>query len=106
VDADFEYYISRAEIAYKRGQIKQAIRHARRAGSLCPASGPKYHAVEIFIARAYSRLGQFEQSNRIYRGLVDDKIYLPPVIMGLLYNNLKNPNKSKRNIALFKVFTR
>ena len=81
-------YISLAEIAYKSGHIRQAIRHAKAGLRRCESQTTST-AFRIFIARCYSKLGEYDKSNIIYRGLLNEKNYLPPIIMGLLYNNLK-----------------
>jgi len=109
---DAEKWICRAEIAYKSGQIKTAIRHAKRAlAVIARKAAPdkaisKSIALQIFIARAYSKLGLLRESNAIYRKLVNEKNYLPPVIMGLLYNNFQSLQKTNRNLGLIKIFVR
>lgn len=98
-----ERYISLAEIEYKSGNIATAIRHAENG--LATATDPQQIiAFKIFIARAKSKLGKISESNEIYRDLIREKIYMPPVIMGLLHNNLQNPDKAKNNINLLKIF--
>jgi len=106
-----EIFISRAEIAYKSGNIKNAIKFAKRAlsytGHCEPfAAIPRLTALQVFIARAYSKLGNYRESNAIYRKLLNEQNYLPPVIMGLLYNNFQNPRKTDNNIKLMKIFVR
>jgi len=104
-----EQCICRAEIAYKSGRIKSAVGHAKRALKLCPGQ-EKAIALKIFVARAYSKLGRFSESNTLYRELITEQVYLPPVIMGLMYNNFKakNPQTQKisRNLSLVKIFVR
>ena len=110
--ADIEKYISLAEITYKSGNIAQSVIHAK-AALRCPSPAltPEMTtSLGIFIARAYSKLGRMDESNRIYRALLNEKTYLPPVIMGLLYNNLKtnknNADKISKNIGLMKIYIR
>jgi len=117
---DVEKWICRAEIAYKSGNIKSAIRYAQNALRVITRNAsdaskafaeseiaiPRLTALQIFIARAYSKLGKFRESNAIYRKLINEKNYLPPVIMGLLYNNFQNPQKTNRNLGLIKMFVR
>ena len=108
-----ENLISSAEVAYKSGHTRLAIRHAKSAVKVCSEPG-KLTALRIFIARAYSRLGKYRESSVLYRELIDEKNYLPPVIMGLLYNNfhsdsIKNVQtleKISRNLGLIKIFVR
>jgi hypothetical protein len=100
-----ETCISRAEIAWKSGHSARAIRHATRAIELC--NDPrKTTALKIFIARAKSSLGKYAESNEIYRALIDENTYLPPIILGLLYNNFKTASleKQKCNINLIKLY--
>ena len=104
---DVENYISLAEIDYKSGNFSRAIRHAERAIETRPNPEQKT-ALQIFIARTHSKLGNISESNKIYRELLTEKNYLPPVIMGLLYNNFKSKNgeavKMGRNLGLIKIF--
>ena len=104
-----ETLICRAEIAYKRGRVRDAILYARRALENCAEFGQRT-ALRIFIARAYSKIGKFNESNTVYRALLSENIYIPPVIMGLLYNNFKtnviSTQKMSRNLGLIKIFVR
>jgi hypothetical protein len=107
-----ENLICRAEIAYKKRSYKTAVRYAKSA-VLCCEDTSTCTALRIFIARAYSKLGRYAESNAIYRQLVDEKNYLPPVIMGLLYNCLKTKEgaamplkKVSRNLGLIKILVR
>lgn len=105
---ELEKYLSRAEIAYKSGQVLSAIKNARKAIKICSDESKKT-ALQIFTARAYSKLGDYTTSNDIYRKLLNEKNYLPPVIMGLLYNSVKQNNniqKSSRNLGLIKLYVR
>ena len=104
IKVNIEKYISLAEIAYKSGNIKQAIRHARAGLVRCRSHGTAT-ALRIFIAKGHSKLGEFDKSNKIYRGLLDERNYLPPVVMGLVYNNFKN-QKIINGLRLIKVFVR
>ena len=98
-----EHFIARAEIAYKSGHIKSAVRWAKRAIEECDRCETE-SALKIFIARCYSKLGKYHESNVIYRRLIDGQNYLPPVIMGLLYNNIKIAEKAKRTVAWLKLY--
>ena len=97
-----EKNICNAEIAYKKGQSLLAIRYAKSALKVCNRESVTV-ALKIFIARAYSRLGYYDKSNTIYRGLLKENIYMPPVVMGLMYNNFKNPDKQNNNMRLMKI---
>ena len=100
---NLENYISRAEVAWKSGEVSVAIRNAREALKQC-TDNSKAIALKIFLARACSKQRQFTKSNKIYRELISDKIYLPPVILGLLYNNFKKSEKAKLNLRLMQIF--
>ena len=102
-----EFHISRAEIAWKSGRVKAAIRSAKRALDICN-SGEQRVALSVFLARAYAKIGDYSESNSIYRKLIDEKNYLPPVIMGLLYNSLASTplsEKVRRNLGLMKLWS-
>jgi len=108
-----EHWISRAEIAYKSGHVAQSIRYAKSAIRLAEREHNRagtVTALRIFIARAHSKLGQYHQSNVIYRQLINEQNYLPPVIMGLLYNSCKQgggaAQKMSNNLGLIKIFVR
>jgi hypothetical protein len=106
---DVERYISLAELSYKSGNIAKAVSWAK-AGLKCDISHEKGVALRIFIARAYSRLGKIHESNVVYRALLNEKNYLPPIVMGLLYNNFKakeiNTKKISQNLGLIKIWVR
>ena len=99
-----EHVICKAEIAYKSGRIQSAVTYACRALLYCESNSTKI-ALKIFMARAYSKLGCYDKSNTIYRDLLRQNIYMPPVIMGLLYNNIKTApmEKLSLNIKLVKT---
>ena len=103
-----EFYISRAEIAYRSGKVEESLVEARTALSLCHYKHfeNKKTAIRIFIARGLSKLGDIEGSNAEYRALIDDKIYLPPIILGLMHNNLIafKDDKAKSNMGLIKLY--
>ena len=102
MDTDVEHWISRAEIAYKSGQVAAAIRHAKKALAGCDEPS-KAVALQIFIARAYSKLGDFKMSNDIYRELLRDGVYIAPVVFGLFYNNFESGSeKLGLNLTLVK----
>ena len=100
-----EFYLSRAELQYARGLVDEAIESANTALSLNP-NAEKQTALKLFVARAKSSLGEFLESNKIYHELISEFIYLPPVILGILHNNLhlsKN-DKSEKNLSLMQIF--
>lgn len=101
-----EHYISRAEWFWKSGDIKPAMQSARQALKHVGVHEGKRIALRIFIARGYSRLRDFTESSRIYRELLQEEVYLPPVIMGLLHNSLSvsQNQKSLNNAGLVKLF--
>jgi hypothetical protein len=99
-----EKYVALAEIEYKSGNIPAAIRHAQN-GLRVAQKDEQIIAFKIFIARALSKIGKTAESNEIYRDLIRQKIYMPPVIMGLLYNNFKNTEKVHGQMNLLKIFT-
>jgi hypothetical protein len=106
VDKDgLEQYISSAEVAWKGGNTALAIHFARKALSHCRHEG-KIIALKIFIARAHSKLKNYKASNAIYRALINEKIYLPPIILGLFYNNFKTASAEKQqlNLNLIKLY--
>ena len=98
-----DYFISEAEIYYKRGKITLALDSARIASSFFCG---KNVAVNLFIAKCYSRLGLVTLSNQVYRSLIDQKNFIPPMLLGLLYNNLgeSGAEKLERNIKLIKLY--
>jgi len=100
----FETLISKAEIAYKSGKIAAAITHAKKALAECDESS-KTAALQIFIARAHSKLGNFKKSNEIYRELLREGVYIAPVVFGLFYNNFESTKaeKMKLNLGLVKT---
>jgi pentatricopeptide repeat protein len=99
---NFESLISKAEISYKGGKPAQAIKFAKKALAGCD-DAPKMVALQIFIARAYSKLGNFKKSNDIYRELLRDGVYIAPVVFGLFYNNFESATeKLKLNLTLVK----
>jgi hypothetical protein len=106
VAKDAEYYISRAEIAYKSGKMVAAIRAATRAISLTESDSRRI-ALRIFIARAHGKLGRLTESNVIYRALLREGVYMPSVVMGLFYNSFQvaSAEKMRLNFRLVKVLT-
>jgi hypothetical protein len=101
----WNYYISLAELEYKRGEIKCALSTALIGKNYAKTKAQKT-AIGIFIAKCYGQLGDYQKSSAIYRELIDEKVYLPPVMLGIMYNNLKvnNDEKAERNISLIKIF--
>jgi len=106
VKKDVEGWVSCAEIAWKEGRTIEAVRSAKRALECCDDTERRI-ALRIFIARAYSKMGKYRESNIVYRALIKEDIYIPPVIMGLLYNSFRaNDVKIGRNVKLMKIFVR
>jgi len=103
--SELESCLSRAEIFYKQGKVVRALASAQAALLHCKREEQRV-ALNIFIAKCLSRLGRFDESNAVYRSLIDDKVYLPPVIMGLMHNNLqlKKDDKVSKNMHLIKLF--
>ena len=112
-----EFYVSRAEIFYKEGKVEEALEAARLAlkaqgaaianiSNSNPNKATQLAAIRIFIARALAKLGRVEESNQEYRALIDEGIYLPPIILGLLHNNLGEERDEKvcLNLDLMKLF--
>jgi tetratricopeptide (TPR) repeat protein len=100
-----EKYISLAEIAFKSGDFKSAILNARTALCMSPSRNQSV-ALRVFIAKTLSKTGDFQKSNDLYRQLLREEIYLPPVIMGLIYNNFYVNEKVQNNLKLMKIFVR
>ena len=102
----WEYYIARAELEYNENKINEALLDAKMAERYADTKA-RQTAIGIFIAKCYSALGDYEQSSKTYRQLIKLGTYLPPVIMGMMYNNLrqKQVGKLKNNITLVKVFS-
>lgn len=102
-----EYHISRAEIAYKRGNTSLALREGKHALTYCD-SPEKTIALKIFIAKCLSKLGDTTASNIVYRNLINEKVYLAPVISGLLYNHFSKEEidfkKIQNSVRLMKIF--
>ena len=101
----WEYYIARAELEYNENKVGEALADAKMAEKYANTKA-RQTAIGIFIAKCYSALGDYEQSSKTYRDLIKLGTYLPPVIMGMMYNNMKQKNngKLKNNITLVKVF--
>lgn len=101
----WDYYIARAELEYNQNQIKAALTDAKIAKKYANTKA-RMTAIGIFIAKCYSALGNFRESSRVYRELIKEGTYLPPVIMGIMYNNLeqKKADKLNKNITVVKIF--
>ena len=102
----WEYYIARAELAYNQNRPTTALNEAKLAQKYANTKA-RQSAIGIFIAKCYTALGNYEQSSQTYRNLIKDGTYLPPIVMGLMYNNLqtKRTQKVKNNITVVKLFT-
>ena len=106
---DLENQLSRAELFYKDGEYHKAIRSCIMALKLCENKyelNSKVVALKIFLAKCYSQIGEIEKSNKIYRELIDKDVYLPPIIMGLMHNNMVDGKSEKvqKNMQLVKIF--
>ena len=101
-----EFYLSRAELLYARNEVQAAIKAANTALGIRSVSQERKVALKLFVARALSALGHFEESNVVYRELIDEDTYLPPVILGILHNNLQlsKDEKSEKNINLMHAY--
>jgi tetratricopeptide (TPR) repeat protein len=105
IASGWEYYISRAEIEYKNKEFGSALQNAKIAKNYADTKARKT-AIGIFIAKCHSALGQYDESSKLYRELIKEDTYLPPVLMGMMYNNLetRKTGKVQKNITLVKVF--
>jgi hypothetical protein len=101
----WEYYIARAELFYSENKFNDALAEGKMAKNYAQTKA-RQTAIGIFIAKCYSALGDYKKSSLTYRELIKESIYLPPVIMGMMYNNLKTKNKEKavKNITLVKMY--
>lgn len=102
----WEYYVARAELAYNQNHPTVALNEAKLAQKYANTKA-RQSAIGIFIAKCYTALGDYEKSSQTYRDLIKEGTYLPPIMMGLMYNNLeeKRNNKVKNNITVVKLFT-
>lgn len=101
----WEYYVTRAEIAYNQNRPTIALNEAQLAQKYANTKA-RQSAISIFIAKCYTALGEYEKSSQLYRSLIKDGSYLPPVMMGLMYNHLeeKQTDKVRNNITVVKLF--
>lgn len=101
----WEYYVARAELEYSRNQPSAALHEAQLAQKYADTKA-RQSAIGIFIAKCYTAMGDYEKSSQTYRDLIKDGTYLPPVMMGLMYNHLeeKQTAKVKNNITVVKLF--
>ena len=102
----WEYYVTRAEHEYSKKNINSALNEAKLAQNYAKTKAQQ-SAIGIFIAKSYTALGDYEKSSATYRNLIKEGTYLPPVMMGLMYNHLeeKQNKKVKNNITVVKLFT-
>ena len=102
---DLEHHLSRAEIFYKQDDISGAVNSAKTALACCKDKN-KEVALKIFIARCLTKQGKLEESNKLYRDLIDEGVYLAPVMLGLMHNNLsaKKDEKVNKNMKMVKIF--
>jgi len=101
----WEYYVARAEHAYSKKNLNSAINEAKLAQKYATTKAQQ-SAIGIFIAKCYTALGNYEKSSETYRNLIKEGTYLPPIMMGLMYNHLeeKQNTKVKNNITVVKLF--
>ena len=101
----WEYYIARAELEYRQNKFNAALTDGQIAKKYANSKA-RQTAIGIFIAKCYSALGDYTKSSQTYRELIKDGAYLPPVIMGLMYNNMQNQqtDKTNKNITIVKLF--
>ncbi|MDR0976118.1 MAG: hypothetical protein LBM01_04165 [Christensenellaceae bacterium] len=100
-----EFYISKAELSFSAGDFVVAKRYAESALKYA-GTKEKICAIKMFVAKCLTAMGEFEPSNAIYRSLIDEDCYLPPIVMGLMHNNLAadKPEKARKNLELVKIF--
>ena len=101
----WEYYVTRAELEYNQNHHTAALNEAKLAQKYADTKA-RQSAIGIFIAKCYTALGDYESSSQTYRSLIKDGTYLPPVMMGLMYNHLeeKQTNKVRNNITVVILF--
>lgn len=101
----WEYYVTRAESAYRQNHVANALHEAQLAQKYADTKA-KQSAIGIFIAKCHTALGKYEESSQIYRNLIKAGTYLPPIMVGLMYNHLeeKQNTKVKNNITVVKLF--
>jgi len=101
----WEYYVARAEHEYSKKNFSAALNEAQLAQKYATTKAQQ-SAIGIFIAKCYTALGNYEKSSATYRNLIKKGTYLPPVMMGLMYNHLeqKQNTKAKNNITVVKLF--
>ena len=86
--------------------LNSALHEAKLAQKYASTKA-RQSAIGIFIAKCYTALGNYEKSSETYRNLIKDGTYLPPVMMGLMYNHLEQKQniKARNNITVVKLFT-
>ncbi len=101
----WEYYVARAEHEYSNKNLTTALTEAKLAQKYAKTKAQQ-SAIGIFIAKCYTALGDYEKSTQTYRTLIKDGTYLPPIMIGLMYNHLKEKQntKAKNNITVVKLF--
>lgn len=102
----WEYYVARAELEYNHNHPTAALNEAKMAQKYAKTKA-RQSAIGIFIAKCYAKIGDYEKSSQTYRTLIKDGTYLPPVMMGLMYNHLKEKQttKAQNTITVVKLFT-
>ncbi len=101
----WEYYVARAEHEYSNKNLTTALTEAKLAQKYAKTKAQQ-SAIGIFIAKCYTALGNYEKSTQIYRALIKEGSYLPPIMVGIMYNHLeeKQNTKIKNNITVVKLF--
>ena len=101
----WDYYVARAEHEYSKKNLTAALNEAKMAQKYASTKAQQ-SAIGIFIAKCYTALGNYEKSSETYRKLIKEGTYLPPIMMGLMYNHLeqKHDRKSQNNITVVKLF--
>lgn len=101
----WEYYIARAELEYHQNHPTAALHEAQLAQKYADTKA-RQSAIGIFIAKCYTALGDYEKSSQIYRSLIKEGTYLPPIMMGLMYNHMeeKQNRRVQNNLTVVKLF--
>lgn len=102
----WDYYVARAEHEYSKKNFNTALSEAKLAQNYATTKAQQ-SAIGIFIAKCYTAMGNYEKSSATYRTLIKEGTYLPPIMMGLMYNNLKTKQntKARNNITVVKLFS-
>jgi hypothetical protein len=101
----WEYYISRAETEYRNGNFGAALQDGILAQGYADTAA-RTTSIGIFIAKCHTALGEYDKSSKIYRKLIKEDAFIPPMLFGIMYNNLKTQKteRTQQNITLVKLF--